>query len=227
MSHGLALLFIGGAQIVLGVLTGGIGWLLVWSGMSFALVGAAYLVRKPSLFGKRPDGSLAWQNVMLLLPFLLFTWAVWRVQTAFSREPACHEVLPGVWIGRRPSARDIPAGVCLVVDMTAEFPAAAFVRNGREYVAVPVLDGCAPDEGALRRVVRTVRTCHGPVYLHCALGHGRSGTVAAAVALAKGLAEDAVSAEELVRSVRAGIRLHPAQRMLLAGIAKQGPPYDL
>jgi protein-tyrosine phosphatase len=227
MSHGLALLFIGGAQIVLGVQTGGIGWLLVWSGVSFAVVGTAYVARKPSIFGKRPDGSLAWPNVLLLAPFLIFSWSVWRLQTTFTREPAYHEVAPGLWVGRNPRVCGLPEDVRMVVDLTAEFSEPERVRQSRTYICVPILDGCAPDVATLCDVAERINACNDPVYIHCALGHGRSGTIAAALLLSRGQVKDVREAEAAISAVRPGIRLHKDQRALLHEYVKRMPQDDL
>jgi protein-tyrosine phosphatase len=137
----------------------------------------------------------------------------------FSREPCCHEVAPGLWLGRRPLRREVPADVVLVVDLTAEFFAARGVRAGREYLALPTLDGTAPDEAALRAAVARLADHPGPVYLHCAAGHGRSALLAAALLLARGLAADHHQAEARLRQVRPRVRLTRRQRQLLRRLA--------
>jgi protein-tyrosine phosphatase len=202
--------------IALAVLLGGWAWLLAYPAGSFLLFAAAYAGVGPRLFGKRSDGRLAWWAVVLLAPVLLMLWCVWQAQRFFRREACCHEVAPGVWLGRRPLPHELPAGVVLVVDLTAEFPAPRGIGDGREYLTLPTLDGLAPDEADFRAVVERVAATAGPVYLHCALGHGRSALLAAAVLLARGLAADARHAEQMLRQVRPGVRLKPAQRRLLA-----------
>jgi protein-tyrosine phosphatase len=202
----------------LAALLGGWCWLLLWPAFSFALVAAAYARLGPRVFGKRDDGRLAWWAVALLLPYLLFTWVVWHLQRLCSRQPSCHEVAAGLWLGRRPLRRDLPPGVVLVVDLTAEFFAAPGVRAGRDYLTLPTLDGTAPDEGRCREVLAHLAAHPGPVYIHCAAGHGRSALLAAAVLLARGLAADARQAEARLREVRRGVRLLPAQRRLLQSL---------
>jgi protein-tyrosine phosphatase len=196
------------------VLEGG-AWLLLWPALAFALLSAGYAGLGPGIFGKRGDGRLAWWAVILLFPYLLLAWTVWHLQRLLSRKPCCHEVAPGVWLGRRPLRRDLPAGVVLVVDLTAEFFAARGVRSGREYLALPTLDGTAPDEARFRAVLARLAEHPGPVYLHCAAGYGRSALLAAALLLARGLATDARQAEARLREVRPGVRLKPPQRRLL------------
>lgn len=211
--------------VVAGVVLGGWFWLLLWPAVSFALVSAAYLGLGPCVFGKGTDGRMARWATVPLLPFLLLTWTVWHLGRLLLKEPCCHEVAPGLWLGRRALVRELPPGVGLVVDLTAELPAPSGVRDGRVYVCLPTLDASAPAEDDLRDLVRRLAEWQGVVYLHCAQGHGRSALVAASVLIARGLAADPVSAENMLRRVRPGVRLKPVQRRLLARIvASNGPP---
>ena len=65
----------------------------------------------------------------MLLPYLALTWFAWHLRRLVSRQPCCHEVAPGLWLGRRPLAREVPAGVVLLVDLTAEFCAGTGVHS--------------------------------------------------------------------------------------------------
>jgi protein-tyrosine phosphatase len=205
----------GGACGVLALLLGPRAWGLVWFCTSLLVVGGAYLGPGPRVLGKRADGSLAWLPVLLLLPYFLLAWTVWHVRRALSREHCFHEVAPGLLLGRRPFAHELPPEVALVVDLTAEFPESPAVRARARYLCHPVLDTGAPDEDGLASVVSTVLAEPGSVYVHCAQGHGRASTIAAAVLLARGQHEDVPGAERHLRRVRPGVRLHPVQRALL------------
>ena len=123
MKHAVVFSTFGTLLAVWGVWLGGFGWLLLWPAGSFLLIGGAYAHLGPRVCGKRADGRLAWWAVLLLLPYLLMTWTVWHVIRLLSRETCCDEVAPGVWVGRRPFVRDLPANISLIVDLTAEFPA--------------------------------------------------------------------------------------------------------
>ena len=215
MNYAFLLGVLGGAQVMLGAqLPTVVAWWVSWSGICFLVVAAGYAGVGARVLGKRADGALApW--TLALLPFLLFTWLVWHLQRRLTREPCCHKVAPGIWLGRRPLAHEVPAGVTLVVDLTAEFPSTRAVRAGRRYLCLPTLDTRAPDPDRLRRIVATAATWKGGVYIHCANGHGRSATVAIAVLVARGLAADLAEAEAQIRSTRAGISLSPAQRAML------------
>lgn len=215
-----AVFFLGlGAWLLVVALSGHAGGLLLaWPAASLLLVGAAYAGLGPRVLGKRPDGRLAWWAVLLLGPFLLLTWLVWHGQRLLSREDCGHEVAPGLWLGRRAFGRELPRGVSLVVDVTAEFPAPVFPA-GVSYLCVPILDGSAPPERVLRDLVAKADAWPGPVYIHCAQGHGRSALVMAAVLLARGLAPDAPGAEALLRRARPAVGLKRAQRRLLERLA--------
>lgn len=215
MNYSFALTSLGVAQLVLAWDKGLAGWLLGWSGVSFAAAGLGYGRLGPRVFGKQADGRMAWPNVALLLPFLLLTWGLWHLQRRLGREAGCHEIAPGLWLGRRPFPADLPPDVTLIIDLTAEFPAARGVAQGRDYVCLPTLDTGVPEPQALRQVVEQAAAHEGGIYVHCALGHGRSAMAVMAILLVKGLAKDVSSAEALVKAARPGIALSRTQRALL------------
>jgi protein-tyrosine phosphatase len=197
---------------------GGSMLLLLWPAASLLILAAAYAGLGPGVYGKRADGRLAPVAMVLVLPYLLVTWLVWHLYRLIDRERCCHEVAPGLWLGRRAFVRELPPGIALVVDLTAEFAAPHGIRHGREYVCVPTLDDTAPDESALRLTIERILAHKGPVYVHCAQGRGRSALVAAGVLVRRGLAVDARKAEEMLRDIRSCVRLTPGQRKMLAQI---------
>jgi hypothetical protein len=206
-----------------GSLTALIGTVLTgWTGIAFAAVGAAYAGLGPRVFGKRADGTLAWPNVLLLAPYLLLTLGLWHAQRLVSREDPANEIAPGLWLGRWPRrACELPPDTGLIVDLAMEFVAAQDLRRPdrhRTYFALPTLDASTPDPVAFDRAVRTVVETlpSTPVYVHCALGHGRSALLVAAVLLARGAAASAEEAEARVQAVRPGVALNKAQRRFLS-----------
>jgi protein-tyrosine phosphatase len=219
MKHAVVFGLFGTLLAVWGVWLGGLGLLLLWPAGSFLLIGSAYARLGPRVCGKRPDGRIAWWAFLFLLPYLLMTWTGWYIIRLLSRETCCDEVAPGVWVGRRPFVRDLPANISLIVDLTAEFPAPRSLRRGRTYLCVPTLDATAPEEIALRVVVEQAAVWSGAVYIHCALGHARSAMTAAAVLIRRGHAEDAEQAVTAMRKARPGIRLEKSQRRLLERMA--------
>ena len=88
---------------------------------------------------------------------------------------------PNVFFGRRlmeGEARKAlhAAGFVAVLDLAVEFAEPAAFRGLAGYTSLPLLDGAPVEAAALDRCVAWVqeRRGRGPVYIHCALGHGRS-----------------------------------------------------
>lgn len=200
----------------LALLLQGWAYLLLWPCLAFALLALAYAGVGPRVFGKRSDGKLAWWSYVLFFPVLVLLWTIWHLQRAFSREVPCHEIIPGLWLGRRPLAHELPPQVQLVVDLTSEFPVARGVRTGREYLVLPTLDGTAPPEMDFLALAQKLASHDGISYIHCAAGRGRSAALVAAILVMRGLARDVRHAEEQMRTIRPGVRLTPPQRRLLA-----------
>lgn len=221
MRTGVLLLLCGVAWVGFASVLGGPAWVLGWLGLCLAYVGSVYLGLGggPRMLGKRADGTLSWPVVVLLLPYFLLTWTVWHVQRFVSRERRFDTVVPGLLLGRRPLAHEVPPGVARVVDLTAEFPAPRGIRSQEGYRCVPMLDAFVPAESTLTELVTDILATPGTVFVHCAQGHGRSAMVVAAVLLARGVCAEPSDAEEHVRRVRPGARLHPEQRAFLTRMA--------
>ena len=219
MKYAVLFAVLGVALIGVGAGHGLPGLLLIWTGAAFLIVAAGYAGVGPAVFGKQPDGRLQPGRRLLLLPYLLLIELLWHGQRLFQRAPGSHEVAPGVWLGRRPLAGELPAGVRLVVDLTCEFPRGALLE-GAEYCSLPCLDAAAPDPAAFAATVNRASQAEG-VYIHCALGHGRSATLAAAVLVARRIAASAEEAERMLTRIRPGVGLCPAQRRLLADYCRR------
>jgi protein-tyrosine phosphatase len=211
MKYAVLFLTLGPALIFEAVTCRGLYWLLVWPGISLTLVGLAYLRQRPGMFGKRAEGTMAWYSVVPLLPYLLAAWAIWHAARIVGREDCCNEAAPGLFVGRRPRGDELPSGVSLVVDLTAEFIECRAVRTGRRYISAPMLDTGVMDEEAFLTLVREVAEWTGAVYVHCAQGHGRTGTLAAAVLLAKGHCDSVDAAVARLRATRPRLSLSKAQ----------------
>jgi protein-tyrosine phosphatase len=98
-----------------------------------------------------------------------------------------------------------------VIDLTSEFSEPRAVRTGCAYLCLPTLDNAAPDPEVFREAVQKAAVWESPVYLHCALGHGRSALVAAAVLRKRGLADSPEEAFAQVQQARPGVRLNRGQ----------------
>jgi protein-tyrosine phosphatase len=211
---------VGAGFVALGPLRGGWWWAALWPGVSFLIVALAYARGSPSLLGKRPTGGLAPWAVVVLGPYILFTWIVWHLIRLAAREPAGHEVAPRIWVGRRAGAWELPPDTRLVVDLTCEMWCPRGVGDDRRYVCLPTLDGTAPGPAALEALLRHARDETGVIYIHCAQGRGRSAALAAALLIARGTAADVDEAEATLRKARPSVRLTPAQRAWVARLIR-------
>ena len=192
---------------------GGAFWLLLWPAASFwVVVTLGYVGRRPGLVGKKANGSIAPASFLFFLPFLLFAQTSWNVFRAFAREDASNEVVPGIWIGRWPGEADLPAGVDLVVDVTAELPVRRrVVHAGRAYLCLPALDASVPDEALFRTTVDQLASDPRGIFVHCAFGHGRSAMVVAAILIRRGLARDVTEAVGLLKAKRPLVSMNARQ----------------
>jgi protein-tyrosine phosphatase len=196
------------------------GWLLFWAATSLLIVGLGYLGLGSRVFGKRPDGTLALGSAVLLLPYLLCVWGIWRLRRLLSSRRPFHELPGDILIGRRLFPSEYPPQVDHVLDLTCEFPEFRAVRRSRQYRCFPILDGHVPPLSELVELIRRVSDVEGTLYVHCAEGHGRAAMVSATILLARGLATDPHEAVRIVRAKRPGVLLRRRQRQMVADVAR-------
>ncbi|ATB46234.1 hypothetical protein MYMAC_001826 [Corallococcus macrosporus DSM 14697] len=197
----------------------GAGLLLMWPAVSFLLVALAYAGAGPKVLGKRPDGRMQPVTVLMLLPYLLLTWGTWRLVRLLSRERPHDRVVPDVVVGRRLLPGELPEGVTVVLDLTAEFIEPDGIRGACRYVSLPILDASTLPAEEVAPVLLELATIPGPIYVHCAQGHGRTGMIAAALLVARGDAPDEREALAMIQRVRPAVRTSTAQQRALAELA--------
>ncbi|MBI4858928.1 MAG: dual specificity protein phosphatase family protein [Candidatus Riflebacteria bacterium] len=167
-----------------------------------------------------------WQALLglVLLPYCAGAWLLVRARAALGRESPADEIVAGLFLGRHPLPGDRQRYQELrlnaVVDLCAEFPPSGRILGlaPSEQLSVPCLDGAAPSIQELESAVAWIEARLGRgerLLVHCAAGHGRSALVVACVLVAKGLANDAPGAQELilVRRPRVGLNRHQRQQL--------------
>jgi protein-tyrosine phosphatase len=196
-------------------------WILLWPAAVWSAVAIVYLAHAPRVLGKRADGRHAWWAWLAWAPLFGYSRLAHELARWLTREPVADEVAPGVWVGRRPRAHELPEGIAIVVDLCAELAETAGVAAGRAYLSVPALDATAPAPAQIARAVDAVLAANGAAFIHCAFGHGRSATVAAALLVRRGDAtlEDV---ERKMRACRPRIGLNAHQRGALAEAVRLG-----
>jgi len=215
MKFAVAFSLLAACLICVALMQGGAYYFALWPAISFIIVAAAYAKAAPGVFAKRLNGTLAWWSRILLLPYLLLTWGLWHVLRLVHREDCCNEVVPGLWLGRRALAHEVPESVDLIVDLTAEFVEPKDVIKHRNYICLPVLDGSVPDSTRFQALVEKTAAWPGKVYIQCASGHGRSATLMAALLIRKGFAKNVEEAIRQIRKARPGIAIAKHQKRFL------------
>ncbi len=195
-------------------------WLMLWAALAHGGLALAFWRRDPSLLGKRPDGRLTLAALLFFLPYLAFLWSFFHLKRLLLRREDCwNEVAPGIYVGRRPLAGEMPADVNLVVDAMAELPESAAALAAPGYVCLPTLNRLVPEDEPFRALILRLAVEKGPLYIHCGAGKGRSATVAAALLIARGLAGDVEEATLILKRARPIVSLHPVQQELVRRLA--------
>jgi len=211
LTMGLLLLGVSILFAAYAVLLGGAGWTLMWPAGAFALVGVAYLARRPSVFGKADDGTLSLARSVVLAPYLSSLWLTWQITRLLGKEAAHVELCPDIFIGRRLLHQELPPGMASIVDLTSEFAEPRKVVQGRQYYSFRVLDAGAPPPEVLAQWADRLVDAPRPMLIHCAQGHGRTATMASALLVRSGAASSVEEALELVWRVRPAARPRDAQ----------------
>lgn len=196
-----------------------------WTAIGFLILAAAYAGAGPRVFGKRDTGRHAVLCRLLLAPYFVLNAVVWRFHRAVSREPAFAEVTPNLFFGRRLTNAEAHSAAAqsrwhAVLDLAPEFAEAPSLRALPGYRSLPVLDATAPTPDQLRSATDwlTAAVAAGPTYVHCALGHGRTGCVVVAYLLAIGAVSSVAEGVRLLRARRPGVRLNRTQRAAVAAL---------
>ena len=211
MKYGIIFSILSVALTLYALKLGGLHVLLLWPALSFGVVAFAYSNSDHRVFGKRVDGSMSGTSVVLLGPYLFCLSLIWHMVRLFSREPAYNTLTGDVLIGRRLLSHEIPPETKTVVDLTCEFFEVIAFRSVQNYIAAPILDAATLPRHALVELVVRVADAEGPVYIHCAQGHGRTGLIAALLLIARGEAKTPDDALQIIRSSRPRVSLNRIQ----------------
>lgn len=187
--------------------------LLVWLLLDFVIMGIACQFGWSRLFTKRANGVLGLPGWIFFGPLLGYTWIFWTVLRVARREPACNKVTSNLWVGRRLLPHEVPETFAVYLDLTAEFTEPRAIRNLPSYRCFPILDTMAPTPEALRQEINSLPA--GIMFVHCAMGHGRTGLFAAALLLYRGEASSVEESLTLLQRARPGIALKDRQRRCL------------
>ncbi len=193
---------------------------------SFFATGVAYAFNAPKFWLKQPNGKIHPVSFLLLAPMHILNWVSLWLAIRLQKEPAYHEIRPGLWLGRRLLGREAEFFIsnhAAVVDMTSEFSEnSALLAN--PYLCLPLLDRTAPDVKQLEEAIFFIgrHLPERPVFVHCAVGHGRSATVVAAWLLRQDRTPDVNAVIQEIRTIRPGVNLHREQSSVLQKLIHNG-----
>jgi len=189
--------------------------------VAFGGVALAYAGIGARVFLKRADGRLHPLSFVLFWPYHLLNVVSLYLFRWLSKENPVDEVAPNLLLGRRLTHREseqwLDRGVVAVLDLTCEFSETSPFRERTHYRCLPVLDTKVPTRDELDETLVWLKeqTDQGVVFVHCALGHGRSAMVVATYLLHT---NEVASVEDAIRrltEVRPKIGLSPSQIDLL------------
>lgn len=198
--------------------TNGLSLAFLYPAISFLMMAVAYGGGGPRLLGKRPDGGRGWVFRLLLAPYLLLTRFSFLLYKLLGRHSAVCEIVPNLFLGRRLTAKEAGQFTsAAVLDLAAEFSETRSFRHPDRYLSLPVLDATAPTVEQLNMAVGwiTERLPHGSVFVHCALGHGRSASIVIAYLLSSGQVSSVRDGLRHVRQLRPGVGLSTSQSVRL------------
>ena len=166
----------------------------VWPAVALGIMTLAYTTGLSRLLGKE-NGTLSPSAEWCLLPVLLATKLVQRQW--LTRQPAWHEITPGVFFGRKVTVREAASlakgGDLAVIDLTAESNAPVAFREHAHYFNLPLLDlvPLKPEHiTTALELIRQQRAVGRRVFIHCQLGLQRSALIAAHWLVETGAAAD-------------------------------------
>jgi hypothetical protein len=196
-----------------------------WARLGFASgalcalgMGLGFLWLGPRVFIKRRSGRLHPLSYCLYWPYHAVNAISILAVARWHRENAVDEVLPNLFLGRHLTTLDRGlielSGFGAILDLTSEFARCLPLRGRIDYLCIPVLDTYAPTVQQLRQGVAFIEERIGaqPVFVHCAMGHGRSATFVAAYLLHSGHVATVEAAEALIKRKRPRVGLSTRQR---------------
>jgi hypothetical protein len=200
---------------------------LFWAAFSFLLVAGAYALNRPCPFMRMRRGRANFIGWGAFWPYFGLKQLTFTFGRLTTREAPFNEIVPGLYLGRlltaREAAEKLPFRLAGVVDLMCELPESAPLRHRAIYLSLPVLEGMPPKLEQLREGAAWIaqRLAAGPVYVHCAMGHGRSGTMVVAALLASGRVKTVEEGIAMVQGKRPGAKIQRSQMKVLREFAEQ------
>jgi len=183
-------------------------------------VSLAYILGNPKLLLKKLSGNFYLLSYFIFWPYFLLNTLTSTLFCFFSKENVIDEIIPNLCLGRRLWPFEIQRlslfKIKNTLDLTAEFNEVSFIRNHHDYLCLPILNTLALTVEQLEQAVSWIMThlAHEGVFVHCALGHGRSIIIIAGFFLESGMVKNSNEAINFVKSKRKNLHLSFIQRWI-------------
>lgn len=152
---------------------------LVWLTISLLSLSLVYFLNKPKWLGKDSYGDMKLINILVFLPWLLFSITIWHIVRVISNESKYDEVVKDkIWCSRKLLASEFPKHIEVVIDLTSEFSEPKSITKEIKYFSIPLLDGIEPNDEAISRLKEILPYLKNKkILIHCVQGHGRTATM--------------------------------------------------
>jgi hypothetical protein len=235
----LAVMAVAQAQVATGTSTALGSAVAGYAAACFGVLAILYGLRSLDVTVEELLFRTRWTSVILrvaLAPYLVLGALILSVGRRLDPEEPRSEIAPGLSIGRLPSRSEgeqlARCGITAILSLCWELPPS---RRGTWGGATsmawePILDAAPPTERQFRKAVRQVTTWRAEgrsVLVHCAQGHGRSATIAAAVLVCCGEASNADEALARIRAARPRARPSSGQCRAIDRFLESGAPRPL
>ncbi len=200
--------------------------LLISCALSSGGLSLAYALRNPLLLGKRSNGTMSPAYYLFFWPYLVVSFVSLWLFRRLSSEGPISEIAPDLFLGCRLFRTDRSAfeerRIRSTLDLTSELSEVGFAREVDAYLCLPLLDTLAPSREQIALAADWIgrRLREGPVFVHCALGHGRSAAIVAAYLVQSARASTASEAIALIEALRPGVGLRAQQTLALEDYAR-------
>jgi len=215
-------IYFGRAILIMNIIT---TFFIIYTAIAFIGVGYALVRDLPNIFLKNATGTLELKSYLIFWPYFTLNVITLYLFRIFSQENRLDEIVPNLYMGGRLLMVDskyfASLGIKSTLDLTSEFREIGFIRTGQNYLCIPILDTRYPTLNQLDEAISWISTrmLDGPVFVHCALGHGRSATVVAGFLIKYGIVNNVDGAIEFIKATRIGVSLHPKQIKVLQQFA--------
>lgn len=213
MKYSIIFLLLGGLTSYVAITLGGWWHVFHWFSVSWFALSAGHAGLGPVIFAKRPDGTIPVWIKVVHCPYMLYSEVIWQLVRLFGRENPTDRVAADLTLGRRLRANELPVGVVNCVDLTAEVEEPKAIRQSTNYINLPILDAGVPTTDALRSAISRLKP--GPIFVHCAQGHGRTGLFALVLLVEHGHIQTFEEGMALIQKARPGIGLNGAQEQFV------------